>query len=550
MKISTKLTLGYLIAAALIAIIGGVSLYGILSISNCFNELLDSTSQEIPTLEKLSAQFFNMRLESTACIAILEHKNGLKKPFSLQKEDNKEHLTKNSSLDMDELFVEKIAQFQKTNDSAKELIALYLSYTPGFNEPIADSLERVRVLHEQVFNQVLALGREYSNNKSTEILKNLEKAEEEHTEKMTDALKDETDFAKKEGEEAELLVLHSKWLIGVISVFTMALSAFLGVSLAQHISRPLSLLTDATEKLGQGNYDSKVKIVRSDEIGKLAVAYNTMVDELEHAKILEQQKKQLEILNDELNRKNEALDNFVYRVSHDLKAPIVNISSLIALMQKKWVAPDQRLTQTMGYIADSTVKLQQTIYDLLELARLERKIEKNQEKIELSCIISGVKESLRGNINAARGKIETDFKQAPSFIFPKIDIESIMSNLISNAIKYAQPDVPPVVFIGAKKVDAFICITVSDNGMGIDLEKHGSKLYGMFMRFHDHVEGSGVGLFITRKLVTDAHGKLEIDSKVGKGTTFRIYLPLKPIVVEEIAFKNSVPQKQLELSEV
>jgi signal transduction histidine kinase len=526
MNIRTKLSIGYLIAAFLIATMGLLGLRGILNISHCFNELVESTCQEIPTLEKLSAQFFNMRLESTTCIALLENDNTRKHVGSLNA--FKKHSPAGTT-DLDEgnnLLTKRITQFNAANDNAKKLIALYLSYTPDFNAPIADSLEQVRLLHERVFQQILDNSNGYTLIKSSEMLDLLEVAEEKHIEKITDALKDETDFAAREGANADSLVIRSKWLIGIISFLTIGLAILLGLFLAQHISKPLSLLTEATEQLGQGHYQSKVQIQRSDEIGILATAFNRMVDELEHAKILEQQKQQLEALNDELNRKNQALDSFVYRVSHDLKAPIVNIASLIAMLQKKWLAPDKRLEQTMVYISNSTVKLQQTITDLLELSRLEQKTEKQLEKIDLQGMVKGIKESLYEQVKQANATIVTDFANAPPLMFSKIDMESILTNLIGNAIKYARQDVAPRVVIRSVVADSAICISVSDNGMGIDLERHKDKLYGMFTRFHDHVEGSGVGLYITRKLVTDAGGKIEIQSTVNVGTTFNIYLPL------------------------
>lgn len=188
-----------------------------------------------------------------------------------------------------------------------------------------------------------------------------------------------------------------------------------------------------------------------------------------------------------------------------------------------------------GQYSDSTVKLQQTIFDLLELSRLERRTDKKQEKIELPIILDSIQQNLSQQINRSGASIETDFANAPSFIFSKVDIESIFTNLIGNAIKYARPGVPPRLRIRAVAVHPFICITISDNGIGIDLEKNRTKLFGMFMRFHDHVEGSGVGLYITRKLVTDADGKIEVESAVGKGTTFRIYLRLQPLDLQDAA---------------
>jgi signal transduction histidine kinase len=116
-------------------------------------------------------------------------------------------------------------------------------------------------------------------------------------------------------------------------------------------------------------------------------------------------------------------------------------------------------------------------------------------------------------------RIETD----QILIAPK-NIRSIIYNLLSNAIKYSSPDRTPQVHIQTKRSEHYLLIEVKDNGIGIAAQ-HQEKMFTMFKRFHTHVEGTGIGLYIVKRTVENAGGKIEVESKVDVGTTFRVYLP-------------------------
>jgi len=112
-------------------------------------------------------------------------------------------------------------------------------------------------------------------------------------------------------------------------------------------------------------------------------------------------------------------------------------------------------------------------------------------------------------------------------LFPRRNLESILQNLISNAIKYRSPIRPSEVWVGSNVLDGKWCLVVRDNGLAVDLAQHQDKLFGMFNRFHTHVGGSGVGLYIVHKLVTDSGGHIQVESEVGQGTTFRLFLAVE-----------------------
>jgi signal transduction histidine kinase len=249
-----------------------------------------------------------------------------------------------------------------------------------------------------------------------------------------------------------------------------------------------------------------------------------MLDQLDQAKIVEDQKQELEDLNAELKVKNDSLDSFVYRVSHDLKAPIINISSLLSLVKKKVPADDAFLKQTLGFIDDSVKKLQNTIYDLLEVSRIERNLHGEMEEVNLNEMLTDIEKEFRELIRNNEVIISSDFTEGGNTVdFAKANMKSILSNMISNAIKYKSPNRTPIIKLTTTMEGDYLKLKIEDNGIGIDLNRHGNNLFKMFSRFHSHVEGSGVGLYIVHKLITESGGKIKIDSDLSKGSTFNIY---------------------------
>jgi signal transduction histidine kinase len=102
-------------------------------------------------------------------------------------------------------------------------------------------------------------------------------------------------------------------------------------------------------------------------------------------------------------------------------------------------------------------------------------------------------------------------------------VESIIYNLLSNAIKYRYPNRQPVISISSEKVSGFICLVVSDNGLGIDIELVKDKIFNLYQRFHHHIDGKGLGLYLIRTQIESLGGRIEVRSEINEGTTFRVY---------------------------
>lgn len=226
--------------------------------------------------------------------------------------------------------------------------------------------------------------------------------------------------------------------------------------------------------------------------------------------------------NEELNRINRDLDNFSYTASHDLKAPIGNIQGLLQVLQSEM--SQESISHTGQIVSMIQISLQKFQDVLQDLSDTSRKRQENPEEVRFEEIIEESKHNLQDLINKYHPVISADLMEAPSIKFPRKNLRSIVLNLISNGIKYSSPDRKPEIFIHTRKSDGQVLLEVRDNGLGIK-EEEKSKVFQMYERLHYHVEGTGVGLGIVARIVDNAGGKIEIESDLGKGTTFKVYLP-------------------------
>lgn len=249
-------------------------------------------------------------------------------------------------------------------------------------------------------------------------------------------------------------------------------------------------------------------------------------------------KKQLQITNRELLTKNEQLiktnidlDNFIYTASHDLKAPISNIEGLVEALKKsiKHHAEDD-IELILNMIRRSVNRFKLTIQDLTNITKVQKGMDNDLEDLDCLQVIEDVKLSISDNILNTQTNISVDVDDCRYFKFSKKNFKSIIYNLMSNAIKYRYPDRPPQICIKAVKSDDFVVIQVSDNGLGVS-EKNKEKIFSMFKRFHDHVEGTGIGLYIVKRIIENAGGKIEVDSIINEGTTFKISIPYKKMEI-------------------
>ena len=233
---------------------------------------------------------------------------------------------------------------------------------------------------------------------------------------------------------------------------------------------------------------------------------------------LQVNQKELRKKNDQLLRINADLDNFVYTASHDLKAPISNIEGLVETLKIDFPMQNDDVTNLFEMIEHSILRFKNTIYDLANVARVQNADLTDVITIDVKTAVEEVKEDIQALIDVNHARITLNL-QVANLIFSRKNFRSILYNIISNAIKYRSPERSPEITISTFKSENYTGLSISDNGLGIR-EQDISKIFEMFKRLHDHVEGTGMGLHIVKRVMDNADGKIEVSSEVDKGTTF------------------------------
>lgn len=234
---------------------------------------------------------------------------------------------------------------------------------------------------------------------------------------------------------------------------------------------------------------------------------------------------ELSTSNQQLIRINVDLDNFIYTASHDLKAPIHNIEGLMkALVRQLPEASleEERTSQTIGYIQESVERFKRTIANLTEVVKLQKENSQPTSLVDLDQLIREVQLDLASQIQEAEATLMIDTTHCPRVEFSEKNLRSIIYNLLSNAIKYRSPERRLRVRVDCQQTADYLILIVADNGLGMDLSQE-DRIFSMFSRLHDHVEGSGIGLYMVKKIIENVGGKIEVESKVGVGSTFRVY---------------------------
>jgi signal transduction histidine kinase len=242
----------------------------------------------------------------------------------------------------------------------------------------------------------------------------------------------------------------------------------------------------------------------------------------EMVKLIAKKEKVLKKRNQQLEKTNKELDNFIYRVSHDLRAPLLSVIGLIEI-SKKEESQANRNTY-LELIFKLTNKLDRFIKELITFSRTTR-MDISYQSIDFNSIIDSVIEDLKFMDNFNKIQIKRSIKKEGEFYSDTMRLKVIFSNLISNAIKYSfSMDREPYILIEVEAGKNYASILVEDNGMGIKEERL-SKIFDMFYRANDTHEGTGLGLYIVKEAVIKLQGTIDAESELNKGTRFKMTIP-------------------------
>ncbi|MGZ3944741.1 MAG: sensor histidine kinase [Mucilaginibacter sp.] len=253
---------------------------------------------------------------------------------------------------------------------------------------------------------------------------------------------------------------------------------------------------------------NKELVFQNDEKEKRAAELK--LAEIERAKLVH-----------ELLQRNKELEQFAYIVSHNLRAPVANVIGASAALDEMGLTTAEKVILNKG-IRTSVIKIDEVIHDLNQILQVKGKIKEAKEIVSFSELVDDIKATIARLADQNDVEIKYDFPDVDEYFTVKPYLYSIFLNLISNSVKYRRPGNHCVIEIMSHLLKDKIELTFSDNGMGIDLDKKGGQVFGLYKRFHTNIEGKGIGLFMVKTQVEALGGKISLKSKENVGTEFKI----------------------------
>ena len=233
---------------------------------------------------------------------------------------------------------------------------------------------------------------------------------------------------------------------------------------------------------------------------------------------------ELRTTNEELTRRNTELLQFSYTVSHNLRGPVARLLGLSSLVRSE--QDIQHAKQWIGLIDKTTSDLDLIIKDLSKLLDIRNSVHQHREVVNLQLEWNQSLSLLQDGLSGSE-EITNNFEAVPSVATVRAMLQSIFYNLLSNAIKFRSPERNLHVSGTSRIENDSIVIEITDNGLGFNTELHGEKLFKLYRRFHTHVEGRGLGLYLIKSQLDILQGTIEVNSIPDQGTIFKVMLPLR-----------------------
>lgn len=221
----------------------------------------------------------------------------------------------------------------------------------------------------------------------------------------------------------------------------------------------------------------------------------------------------------ELTRSNMELKQFSYITSHNMRSPLTNLMAISNLIDTSNITDKSTVELIEGFKL-STIHLNETLNDLIKILIIKENTNIELENVVFEKVLNTVTNSITSIINKANAKIEYDFEVVKSIMFNSSYLESILLNLITNAIKYAHPERDPVVKIFTTYQNNKVNLIFEDNGLGFNEEKVKGKIFGLYQKFHHHPDSKGIGLYLVHSQINALGGSINVTSQENIGTKF------------------------------
>lgn len=222
-----------------------------------------------------------------------------------------------------------------------------------------------------------------------------------------------------------------------------------------------------------------------------------------------------------LSEVNQRLKQLNFTASHDLRSPVNNLIAMFDLMDLSKIDDEDSL-QILSFMRLSVEALKTYLNSSVDEYKQNDISCEKLEMVSFNRIFQNVQKSIGTLIHVARAEFQVDFSDLESILFSTAYMESIFLNFITNSIKYARPDVSPVISITTDQKNGENTFVYSDNGLGFDMDKVGHLIFNLNQRFHANEDSKGVGLYLVYNHVTSLGGSINVASKVNEGTTFTI----------------------------
>jgi len=286
----------------------------------------------------------------------------------------------------------------------------------------------------------------------------------------------------------------------------------------------------------------KIMLLNARELSQKEGKERLILLAIEDVTELRKSEKKMKRLNKELEQKAEELQQILYITTHDLRSPLVNIqgftremeaslNDLEKLLEKGNFSPaekdslkeilNEEIPEAIHFITSSTTKMDNLLKGLLALSRLGRQ-KLNHRKLNMNRLIQQVLEDFR--FETDKEKVEIAVDKLPECVGDDLQINQLFSNLIGNSLKFLDENRPGKIVISGQRVKGGCSYTVEDNGIGISHE-YRKKIFGLFEKLDPKKPGIGLGMNVVKQVLEKHNGKIELESELGKGTKFRIFIP-------------------------